>query len=142
MFYGYQNNLMSQLNLFKFFIKYLKGMFFLNKNENSHQLQTKFIRTNCMDCLDRTNNVQSFIGIEMLQYQLASLLSNSNDVGKFREAFRQMWILNGDCISKIYAGTGAIQGKSVTQDLSRSLTRAIQNNFLNLFNLLQFHNLL
>lgn len=41
-----------------------------------------------------------------------------------------MWILNGDCISKIYAGTGAIQGKSVTQDISRSLTRAIQNNFL------------
>ncbi len=75
-------------------------MFFLNKNENFHQLQTKFIRTNCMDCLDRTNNVQSFIGIEMLQYQLVSLLSNSNDVGKFREAFRQMWIFNGDCISK------------------------------------------
>jgi phosphatidylinositol-bisphosphatase len=41
-----------------------------------------------------------------------------------------MWIINGDYISKIYAGTGAIQGKSVTQDISRSLSRAIQNNFL------------
>jgi synaptojanin len=105
-------------------------MFYTNKNEKSHQLQTKFIRTNCMDCLDRTNNAQSFIGIEMLQYQLMSFLNNQGDIGKFREAFRQMWILNGDCISKIYAGTGAIQGKSVTQDFSRSLTRAIQNNFL------------
>ena len=41
-----------------------------------------------------------------------------------------MWIINGDYISKIYAGTGAIQGKSKVEDISRSLTRAIQNNFL------------
>jgi len=85
-----------------------------------------------MDCLDRTNNVQSYIGIEMLTYQLKDFL-NENDTQKIRECreiFRQMWILNGDCISKIYAGTGAIQGRSVTQDISRSLTRAIQNNFL------------
>ena len=83
-----------------------------------------------MDCLDRTNNVQSFIGIEMLRYQLASFVNNEMEMNKFREAFRAMWIINGDCISKIYAGTGAIQGRSVTQDISRSLTRAIQNNFL------------
>ena len=105
-------------------------MFYCQKSEGSPKLQTKFIRTNCMDCLDRTNNVQTYIGIEMLRYQLATFLKNESDMNKFREAFRQMWIINGDCISKIYAGTGAIQGKSVTQDFSRSLTRAIQNNFL------------
>ena len=106
------------------------GMFFSRRsNNNTVNLQTKFVRTNCMDCLDRTNSVQSFIGIEMLMYQLREMV-NESDMNKFREVFRQMWIINGDYISKIYAGTGAIQGKSVTQDISRSLSRAIQNNFL------------
>lgn len=99
---------------------------------NIRRLQAKYVRTNCMDCLDRTNNVQTFIGIEMLRYQLNDSFGivNEMEINKFREVFRQMWILNGDSISKIYAGTGAIQGKSVTQDISRSLSRAIQNNFL------------
>jgi phosphatidylinositol-bisphosphatase len=111
------------------------GMFFSLKSSEASEngavakLQQKYIRTNCMDCLDRTNSVQAYVGIEMLRYQLAGFVSES-EVSKFREVFRQMWIINGDCISKIYAGTGAIQGKSVTQDISRSLSRAIQNNFL------------
>ena len=33
-------------------------------------------------------------------------------VSRFEEVFRQMWINNGNEISKIYAGTGAIQGGS------------------------------
>ena len=85
-----------------------------------------------MDCLDRTNNVQAYIGLEMLTYQLQEFLNDSetNKAREVRELFRQMWIINGDYISKIYAGTGAIQGKSKVEDISRSLTRAIQNNFL------------
>ena len=95
--------------------------------------QKSIIRTNCLDCLDRTNSVQLFIGLESLNYQLRcfkGLEVSEKNLTKFREVFRQMWIINGDNLSRIYAGTGAIQGKSVTQDLSRSLTRAIQNNFL------------
>ena len=41
-----------------------------------------------------------------------------------------MWVSNGDNISRIYAGTGAIQGRSVTKDITTSLSRAFQNNFL------------
>jgi hypothetical protein len=95
--------------------------------------QKSIIRTNCLDCLDRTNSVQLFIGLESLKYQLRyfkGLDVSEKNLNKFRDVFRQMWIINGDNLSRIYAGTGAIQGKSVTQDLSRSLTRAIQNNFL------------
>lgn len=40
----------------------------------TNKLQTKYIRTNCMDCLDRTNNVQAYIGLEMLDYQLKNFL--------------------------------------------------------------------
>ncbi len=104
------------------------GMFFSFKL-GQVKMQTKFIRTNCMDCLDRTNNIQADIGIEMLPYQLNGFVSAS-DVSKFKDPFRRMWLINGDSVSKIYAGTGSIQGKSMTQDLSRSLSRAIQNNFL------------
>lgn len=36
---------------------------------------------------------------------------------RFEEVFKQMWINNGNEISKIYAGTGAIQGSSRVKTL-------------------------
>lgn len=33
-------------------------------------------------------------------------------VARFQEVFRTMWSTNGDSISKIYAGTGALDGKA------------------------------
>lgn len=77
-------------------------------------LQSGTIRTNCLDCLDRTNCVQTFIGLEILGRQLQSmqLVDKKQTVSRFEEVFKQMWINNGNEISKIYAGTGAIQGGS------------------------------
>lgn len=73
------------------------------------------IRTNCLDCLDRTNCVQTFIGLDILNQQiefLSGLTDKKQSLSRFDEVFRQMWINNGNEISKIYAGTGAIQGGS------------------------------
>lgn len=77
-------------------------------------LQTGTIRTNCLDCLDRTNCVQTFLGLEILatQLQVMQLVDKKQTVSRFEEVFKQMWINNGNEISKIYAGTGAIQGGS------------------------------
>ncbi|KAB1283867.1 Synaptojanin-1 [Camelus dromedarius] len=53
-------------------------------------------------------------------------------VTRFQEVFRSMWSVNGDSISKIYAGTGALEGKAKAgklKDGARSVTRTIQNNF-------------
>jgi synaptojanin-1 len=36
----------------------------------------------------------------------------STIVSRFEETFRKMWAINGDQISRIYAGTGALEGKS------------------------------
>lgn len=96
------------------------------------QLQNGTIRTNCLDCLDRTNCVQTFLGLEILQKQLIALKLNEKQqiITRFDEVFRQMWINNGNEISKIYAGTGAIQGSSKIMDGARSAARTIQNNFL------------
>ena len=33
-------------------------------------------------------------------------------VARFQEVFRTMWTVNGDSVSKIYAGTGALDGKA------------------------------
>ncbi|KAF4533412.1 hypothetical protein B566_EDAN013288 [Ephemera danica] len=90
------------------------------------------LRTNCLDCLDRTNCVQTFFGLETLakQLQLLGLMEKQQMVSRFEEVFRQMWISNGNEVSKIYAGTGAIQGGSKLMDGARSAARTIQNNLL------------
>lgn len=94
--------------------------------------QTGTIRTNCLDCLDRTNCVQTFFALEMLgkQMGLLKLMEKQQMVSRFEEVFRQMWINNGNEVSKIYAGTGAIQGSSKLMDGARSAARTIQNNLL------------
>lgn len=72
------------------------------------------IRTNCLDCLDRTNCVQTFLGLEMInqQIQLLTFQDKGQIQSRLDEVFRQMWVNNGNEVSKIYAGTGAIQGGS------------------------------
>ncbi|XP_030746354.1 synaptojanin-1 isoform X1 [Sitophilus oryzae] len=99
---------------------------------NIYSLQTGTIRTNCLDCLDRTNCVQTFFGLEILAKQLVAMkmMDKKNTISRFEEVFKQMWINNGNEISKIYAGTGAIQGGSKIMDGARSAARTIQNNLL------------
>ncbi|CAH1803194.1 unnamed protein product, partial [Owenia fusiformis] len=65
--------------------------------------------------------------------QLEPLGINSKPqmLSRFMEVYRQMWGLNGDHVSKIYAGTGALGGgRSKAKDAARSATRTIQNNFM------------
>ncbi|XP_032331160.1 synaptojanin-1 isoform X2 [Camelus ferus] len=106
------------------------GFFYFNGSE-VQRCQSGTVRTNCLDCLDRTNSVQAFLGLEMLAKQLEDLglAEKPQLVTRFQEVFRSMWSVNGDSISKIYAGTGALEGKAKLKDGARSVTRTIQNNF-------------
>lgn len=113
--------------------KYLESFsLFYAAGKNVILEQTGTIRTNCLDCLDRTNCVQTFFALELLAQQLSllKLLEKQQMVSRFEEVFRQMWIYNGNEVSKIYAGTGAIQGSSKLLDGARSAARTIQNNLL------------
>ncbi|XP_072369521.1 synaptojanin-1 isoform X3 [Scyliorhinus torazame] len=108
--------------------------FFYCDSSGVQRCQTGTIRTNCLDCLDRTNSVQAFFGLEMLSKQLniLGLAEKQQMVTRFQEVFRSMWSMCGDSISKIYAGTGALEGKAKggkLKDGARSVTRTIQNNF-------------
>ncbi|KAK3720929.1 hypothetical protein QZH41_014536, partial [Actinostola sp. cb2023] len=109
---------------------------FFTKELNIETRQKGVIRSNCLDCIDRTNNVQTFIGSEMLavQIQLLGLANKSSIVARFEEGFKTMWAKNGDNISRIYIGTGALDGKARVvnklRDGARSVKRAIRSNFL------------
>lgn len=108
------------------------------------QLQKSVVRTNCMDCLDRTNVVQTTLARWVLNDQLRSVgvLQQGDCVEnhpKFMYMFRNVWADHADVISKAYSGTGALKtdytrtGKRSTegilQDGVNSLTRYVKNNF-------------
>ncbi|XP_047236078.1 synaptojanin-1 isoform X2 [Girardinichthys multiradiatus] len=110
------------------------GFFYYSGEKGIVRTQGGTIRSNCLDCLDRTNSVQAFFALEMLPKQLEQmgLTEKPQLVARFQEVFRTMWSANGDSISKIYAGTGALDGKAKAgklKDGARSVTRTIQNNF-------------
>ncbi|XP_012859933.1 synaptojanin-2 isoform X1 [Echinops telfairi] len=92
------------------------------------------LRTNCLDCLDRTNTVQCFIALEVLHLQLESLgLHSKPIVDRFVEAFKAMWSLNGHGLSRVFTGSRALEGKAKVgklKDGARSMSRTIQSNFL------------
>nr|XP_018906096.1 PREDICTED: synaptojanin-1 isoform X1 [Bemisia tabaci] len=126
----------NQTNLSKLKAKVEKFIemhsFFYSKGFSVLSEQKGVIRTNCLDCLDRTNCVQTFFGLYVLLKQLAALdlMDKQQIVSRFEEVYKQMWVNNGNEVSKIYAGTGAIQGGSKLMDGARSAARTIQNNLL------------
>ncbi|OBT42270.1 hypothetical protein VE00_06353 [Pseudogymnoascus sp. WSF 3629] len=108
-------------------------------------LQTSIIRTNCMDCLDRTNVVQSMLARHTLNRMLRDLGvlprdETFNSDAAFESLFRNIWADNADVVSKSYSGTGALKTDftrtgnrtkaGALQDLSNSITRYAKNNFL------------
>uniref|UniRef100_A0A8C7IBX8 phosphoinositide 5-phosphatase n=1 Tax=Oncorhynchus kisutch TaxID=8019 RepID=A0A8C7IBX8_ONCKI len=114
--------------------KFLDAFTFTVGGNLTRWSQSGTLRTNCLDCLDRTNSVQAYFALEMLPKQLEDmgLTEKPQLVARFQEVFRSMWTVNGDSVSKIYAGTGALDGKAKggkLKDGARSVTRTIQNNF-------------
>ncbi|XP_077870090.1 phosphatidylinositide phosphatase SAC2-like [Saccoglossus kowalevskii] len=104
--------------------------------------QRNVFRVNCMDCLDRTNVVQTAIARVVLDTQLRKLgmlVPDSMMTPGVRTAYQQMWANNGDAISRQYAGTAALKGdftrtgerrfSGVMKDGYNSANRYIQNRF-------------
>lgn len=73
--------------------------------------QRGVIRTNCMDCLDRTNVCQSSFAKYMLDAQLKEqgydMTAQQDQVNSW---FNTLWADNGDAVSKQYASTAAMKG--------------------------------
>ncbi|CAO2652657.1 Nn.00g009400.m01.CDS01 [Neocucurbitaria sp. VM-36] len=89
------------------------------------QKQTGVLRTNCMDCLDRTNVVQSACARTALESQLSAgsfTIDLQHDPST--SWFNTLWADNGDAISRQYAGTAALKG-DFTRTRKRQITGAL-----------------
>ncbi|KAJ2876636.1 hypothetical protein GGH93_000632 [Coemansia aciculifera] len=93
--------------------------------------QSGVFRVNCMDCLDRTNVVQSAIARSVLNEQLVRLgvhVAPERGLAAYQglEAMlNSLWANNGDYISRQYAGTMAMKG---------DFTRTGKRNFSGMMN--------
>ncbi|KAG2154990.1 phosphoinositide polyphosphatase [Suillus bovinus] len=101
--------------------------------------QKGVFRTNCLDCLDRTNFVQDIFSRKALEQYLGLVHREWLQASALWMHHRELWAENGDALSRIYAGTGALNtsvtrtGKrtlaGVLSDATKSVSRAYINNF-------------
>ncbi|EPT03582.1 hypothetical protein FOMPIDRAFT_1046622 [Fomitopsis schrenkii] len=101
--------------------------------------QRGIFRTNCLDCLDRTNFVQDILSRTTLEQYLMHIRKEWVQSTALWSYHRELWAENGDALSRIYAGTGALNtsftrsGKrtlaGVLSDATKSVSRAYINNF-------------
>lgn len=107
------------------------------KDPQDRTEQLGIFRTNCLDCLDRTNMIQQLISREAL-----SMFFEYHDIHPGAEIWGKhniIWADNGDQLSQIYAGTNALKtsftrsGKmglaGAISDVTKSLGRMYINNF-------------
>lgn len=103
--------------------------------------QSGILRTSCMDCLDRTNVVQSACGQRALEKQLQEegfKVDLRTDTAT--QWFNTLWADNGDQISREYSSTAALKGdytrtrqrnyRGAIKDLGLTLSR-YYNNIVN-----------
>ncbi|KAH9556250.1 hypothetical protein CY35_07G017100 [Sphagnum magellanicum] len=121
-----------------------QGYYLVNAEGKILEKQKGVVRTNCIDCLDRTNVTQSLLGRKALEMQLqrigvfeASECIQPQD--QLDEKFKLLWADHGDEISIQYSGTQALKGdfvrygrrtlQGLLQDGYNSLARYYYNNF-------------
>lgn len=117
--------------------------FLILRDGTLSSLQEGTFRTNCIDCLDRTNVVQSMLAhrnLETVLKKLNLLQANQNlkNQESFEILFMNVWADNADILSTQYSGTGALKtdftrtGKRTKLGLIRdgmnSATRYYKNN--------------
>ncbi|KAI8451608.1 SacI homology domain-containing protein, partial [Phakopsora pachyrhizi] len=122
-----------------------QGYFFQEDDSNIVMKQVSVVRSNCMDCLDRTNVVQSSLAKWTLTQQLrrSGILFENESLDSHHEfmfLFRNLWADNADAVSKAYSGTGALKTdftrfgirskQGALNDLLNSCMRYVKNNFL------------
>ncbi|ANB15579.1 phosphatidylinositol-3-/phosphoinositide 5-phosphatase INP53 [Sugiyamaella lignohabitans] len=103
--------------------------------------QIGIFRTNCLDCLDRTNMIQQLVSRDALELFLE--YHDINAVNYAHELWTHhnvLWADNGDQLSQIYAGTNALKtsftrsGRSglsgALADVTKSVGRLYVNNFV------------
>lgn len=108
--------------------------------------QKGVFRVNCIDCLDRTNVVQSTFARHVLEMQLGAvglIIPTQGGKSEVDVIFNNVWANNGDAISRAYSGTSALKGDftrtgkreigGLLNDGVNSLTRLYSSTFSDWF---------
>lgn len=121
-----------------------QGYFLMNTKGEILLEQSGVVRSNCIDCLDRTNVTQSFLARKSLdsQLQLMGALLSSESISlsdNIHDTFKKLWVEHGDELSLEYAGSYALKGDLVRygrqtlpgliKDGMSALSRYYLNNF-------------
>lgn len=98
--------------------------------------QKGLFRTNCMDCLDRTNVIQSLIAWENLiqVLNLLGILKPGESLGAhsdFQQLFRNVWSDHANILALQYVGSRALK-----TDFTRTGQRSVQGGLVDLKNAL------
>jgi hypothetical protein len=121
------------------------GMFMVTrakkKGEQRIDLQRGVIRSNCIDCLDRTNVHQQIVGEVALNNQLSKLYSRGGeDPGvkmldeKILAIYRGLYERMGDYLSLQYGGSIAHKSKIYATSTNIEFITSIKRHFNNSFN--------
>ncbi|VDD88271.1 unnamed protein product [Enterobius vermicularis] len=111
----------------------LKTISFCWVDKTNHMAceQSGVVRTNCVDCLDRTNVVQGSISqaVCLLQLRKLGLIGPLSQLPEnFVRMLQSMWADNGDAVSRQYAGTNALKG-DVTRCGQRGLVGIVRDGY-------------
>ncbi|XP_023003868.1 phosphoinositide phosphatase SAC7-like [Cucurbita maxima] len=121
------------------------GYMLLNEHGEKMKEQLGVVRTNCIDCLDRTNVTQSMIARKILESQLRRLgifaaEETISSHPNLDDSFKIIWANHGDDISTQYSGTPALKGdfvrygqrtiQGILKDGWNALLRYYLNNFV------------
>ncbi|CAG9531405.1 unnamed protein product [Cercopithifilaria johnstoni] len=107
------------------------GFCWIDKYGEIVRRQQGVIRTNCVDCLDRTNVVQCAISqaLCLVQAQKLGIVGPQTDAPlDLIQALQTMWADNGDAISRQYAGTDALKG-DITRSGQRNLVGMVKDGY-------------
>lgn len=105
--------------------------------------QQSVFRINCVDCLDRTNIVQTAIARNILEIQFRKVGLLPPEVhlpADCRTKYQEIWANNGDALSRQYAGTAALKGDFTrTGHFTWSLTFLRRDIIKEILNARQWH---
>ncbi|ANB14011.1 phosphatidylinositol-3-phosphatase SAC1 [Sugiyamaella lignohabitans] len=98
-------------------------------DSSNHKTQKGVFRVNCIDCLDRTNVVETFIGKRVIKQIIAEHGLEFEDWKRFQKQFNNVWADNGDAISQQYSSTNALKG-DFTRTSKRNYRGVLNDAFL------------
>lgn len=109
------------------------ALFHLRHDGAILSLQDGVFRTNCVDCLDRTNVVQSMLAKRSLKLILTKLGilnvgQTIDSAAGLSSLYKNIWADNADLVSTQYSGTGALK-TDFTRTGKRTLVGAMWDGY-------------